>query len=107
MCTNAYSTIILQVLATDQNINTIKLSFSAKVNDHHLLENASTHWVGVGANSGDEMLWVGQDAITFSKVTMDIFNRINQILLELIFALPIVVENNALYNVSFRCSKLD
>lgn len=39
------------------------------MNDHHLLENASTHWVGVGANSGEEMLWVGQDAITFLKVT--------------------------------------
>ena len=67
LCTN-----ILQVLATDQTINTIKLSFSTKVNDHHLLANASTHWVGLGATSGKEMLWVGQDAITLTKVTTDI-----------------------------------
>lgn len=61
--------ITLQVLDANDAVNTIKLSFSVKVNDHHLLENASTHWVGLGSVAGEEMLWVGQDAVTILKVT--------------------------------------
>ena len=60
--------LIFQVTNRDQNMNTIKLSFSTKAYDHHLLANGSTHYLGVGAHSGDQMLWIGQDAITFSKV---------------------------------------
>ena len=51
----------------------MKLTFTIKANDHELLENSSTHWVGVGANVGEEMLWVGQDSITFSKVMDNYF----------------------------------
>jgi hypothetical protein len=64
---------ILQVLNSDQNANTMKLKFAVKVNDHQLLENASTHWVGTGVNAGEEMLWVGQDSITFSKVIINFY----------------------------------
>ncbi|XP_028406171.1 uncharacterized protein LOC114528690 [Dendronephthya gigantea] len=57
----------IKVLNMNQSVNTIKLSFSVRIYDHHLLENSSIHWVGVGAHSGEEMLWVGQDALTFLK----------------------------------------
>ena len=58
----------MQVFNKDQSVNTIKLSFSIKVNDHHMLENGSRYWVGVGSYVGKQMLGVTQDYITILKV---------------------------------------
>ena len=74
----------------------MKLSFSVKVNDHHLLANNSIHWVGLGAQSGDEMLWVGQDAIAISKVINKplVYNSSENFLLSL---LTYIGENYCVY----------
>lgn len=57
----------IKVLDKNQNVNTMKLEFSIKVNDHFLLENDSRHWIGIGVRSGNEMLWVGQERIIIFK----------------------------------------
>jgi hypothetical protein len=63
---------ITQISKKDQNANTIKLSFSIKVNDHYMLENTSIHWIGVGSHAGSNMLGVTQDFIQIFKVKYDI-----------------------------------
>ena len=39
-----------------------------KVNDHHMLLNSSTHWIGVGIHAGEDMLGVTQDFMQIFKV---------------------------------------
>ena len=58
----------------------MKLRFSVKVHDHYLLENDSTHWVGIGVRSGDEMLWVGQASIKICKVRSSKLNDTIEVL---------------------------
>ena len=68
---------ITQISKKDQSANTIKLSFSVKVNDHYMLENTSIHWIGVGSHAGSNMLGVAQDFIQIFKVKYYIYSALD------------------------------
>ncbi|XP_028405472.1 uncharacterized protein LOC114528088 [Dendronephthya gigantea] len=63
----------------NQSNNTIKLSFSVKVNDHHSLMNGSKFWIGIGSYAGSIMLGVTQDFIQIYKDEPYLFAEIKAI----------------------------
>ena len=46
----------------------MRITFNVLVNDHEKVAFGSTHWIGVGMEAGEKVLWVEQHGIVINKV---------------------------------------
>lgn len=46
----------------------VNIKYTIKVNDHSKVATNSIHWMGVGLQAGEKILWVEQQSIEIVKV---------------------------------------